>query len=68
MKSFSEISWFDYRETYYQTIKEEISSKEKEYILKVDENEYIKYLIEKYRIEPLKILSQTKEISKPSVS
>lgn len=68
MKSFGEISWLYFPQIYYQTIKEEISSKGKEYILKVDENEFIDYLIEKYRIEPLKILSESKQVSEPRKS
>ncbi len=65
MKSFSEVSWLDFPKTYYQTIKEKISSQGKEYILKVDENEYINYLIEHFRIEPLKVLMDTRQVSEP---
>ena len=65
MKSFSKISWLDFPRIYTQSIIEEINSKGKDYILKVDENEYINYLIEKYRLEPLKILVETEEVSNP---
>lgn len=65
MKSFAEISWLDFPRTYYQTVQKEIEKKGKDYILKVDQNEFIKYLIEKYRIEPLKILIETETISEP---
>lgn len=65
MKAFSKISWLEFPKIYTQTIIEEINSKGKDYILKVDENEYVKYLIEKYRLEPLKILVDTEEVSNP---
>ncbi len=65
MESFSKISWLDFPRIYTQTIIDEITSNGKDYILKVDENEYINYLIEKYRLEPLKILFETEEVSNP---
>lgn len=67
VKSFSEISWLDFPQNYYQTIKQEILSKGKDYILKVDENEYIKYLTDYYRLEPLKIISDSESVSEPLV-
>ncbi len=65
MKSFGEISWMEFPQQYYQTIKQEVLSKDKEYILKVDEEEYVSYLIEKYRIEPINIISDSESISEP---
>ncbi len=65
MKAFSKISWLDFPRIYTQSIIDEIISKGKNYILKVDENEYINYLIEKYKLEPLKILLETEEVSNP---
>lgn len=65
MKSFGEISWMDFPQQYYQTIRQEIISNGKDYILKVDEDEYINYLTEKYRIEPLSIISDSETISEP---
>ncbi|WP_052184237.1 hypothetical protein [Psychroserpens sp. Hel_I_66] len=65
MQSFSTTSWLNFPRLYTQSIIKEINSKGKEHILKVDENEYVNYLIEKYRLEPLKILHETEEISNP---
>jgi hypothetical protein len=65
MKSFSGISWFDFPRQHFGRIREEILSKEKDYILKVDEDKFIEYLIEKYRLEPLKIYLETESISEP---
>lgn len=68
MDSFTKISWLDFPKIYYQNIREEINTKGKGYILKVDENEFIDYLIEKYRIEPLKILLESESVSQPTKS
>ena len=68
MESFSKISWLDFPRIYTQTIIDEILSNDKDYILQVDENEYINYLIDKYRLEPLKILYETEEVSEPRKS
>ena len=65
MKSFSEISWFDFPKKHFNQIKDEILSKGKNYILQVDENEFIEYLVEKYRLEPLNILLETESVSEP---
>lgn len=65
MKSFSEIHWFDFPKKHFNRIKEEILSKGKNYILQVDEDEFIEYLVEKYRLEPLNILLETESVSEP---
>lgn len=68
MDSFTKISWLDFPKIYYQNIREEINTKGKDYILKVDENEFVDYLIEKYRIDPLKILLESESVSQPTKS
>ncbi len=65
MKSFSGISWLDFPTQHFGRIKEEILSKGKDYILKIDEEEFIDYLVEKYRLEPLQIYLETESISQP---
>lgn len=65
MESFSGISWSDFPRQHFNRIKEEILSKGKDYILKIDEDEFIEYLIEKYRLEPLEIYLETESISEP---
>ncbi|MBW1656210.1 hypothetical protein [Flavobacterium quisquiliarum] len=65
MKSFSGISWLDFPSQHFGRIREEILSKGKDYILKIDEDEFIEYLIEKYRLEPLKIYLETESVSEP---
>lgn len=65
MQPFTKISWLDFPKIYSQNIIQEITSKGKEYILKIDENEFIDYLVEKYRLDPLIILYETENISTP---
>jgi hypothetical protein len=65
MKSFTEISWHNFPQKRISKIKEEILSKGKNYILQIDENEFIEYLVDKYRLEPLNILFKTESVSEP---
>ncbi len=65
MKSFYEIGWHDFQQLWNAKIEEEIRTKSKEYILNVDENEFCKYLHEKYTLEPLKIIDESEHINKP---
>ncbi|MBZ4042364.1 hypothetical protein [Flavobacterium hibisci] len=65
MKSFSGISWLDFPAQHFGRIKEEILSKGKDYILKIDEEEFIEYLVEKYKVEPLQIYLETESVSEP---
>ena len=55
IKSFSEISSFDFTRQLSEKIKSEIENKGKEYILGVDAEEFKAYLIDKYSLEPLTI-------------
>ncbi|MDR3706492.1 MAG: hypothetical protein P4L28_11370 [Paludibacteraceae bacterium] len=68
VESFSEIRGLEFPEIWYNTIKQEILSKSKDYILKVDENEYLDYLINKYNLEPLKVINESELISDPITS
>lgn len=65
MKAFTKIPWLNFQKIYYESIREEISKKGKDYILNVDETKLFEYLIEKYRIETLKINQASEEISPP---
>jgi len=68
INSFSEICCLEAEREFSRQIKEEIEKKEKEYILGVDENEYQSYLIEKHKLEPLKIYTESETIDTPRVS
>ncbi|WP_405282249.1 hypothetical protein [Methanobrevibacter sp.] len=52
-KIFYGISFFEHERTKYDQIYNEIRSRTDEYILQVDEDKYIEYLVEKYRYELL---------------
>jgi len=68
VKSFNEISSFDFIEHLRNKIKTEIENKGKEYILGVDEDEYKIYLIDNYTLEPLTILYDSESIDEPIVT
>lgn len=68
MKSFNEISHYDFENERQGQIVREIQSKGKDYILKIDEQEFIEYLYQKYLLEPLKIHNETESFGVPRVS
>ena len=68
IKAFYEIDSHDFVRQLTGKIASEIESKGKEYILGVDEEEYKKYLVEKYTLESLTIAADSNPISPPSVS
>jgi hypothetical protein len=68
IKSFSEISSFDFIRQLSDKIKSEIESKGKEYILGVDEEEFKAYLFDKYSLEPLTIDYESETVDEPTVT
>lgn len=68
MRAFNEISHYDFENGRHADIIKEIQSKGKDYILKVDEQEFICYLHDKYTLEPLKILVETESFNAPHTS
>lgn len=66
IKSFSEKHFSDFVKEYFLQIRNEIDQKEKKYIISVDENKYISYLVDKYTLEPLEIIQDSEEIHKPT--
>src|SRR5690606_37068627 len=67
IESFNEISSYDFTNQQAKEIKDEIEGRGKDYILGVDEDEYKKYLIAKYTLEPLKIDYDSESIEEPTV-
>ncbi|MFN3782301.1 MAG: hypothetical protein ACK4R6_00160 [Spirosomataceae bacterium] len=59
------INWYEYSENLSHKIKREIEGNSKEYILNVNEEEYIRYLTEKYTIERLSINKEPQTIHPP---
>ncbi|MCJ7651744.1 MAG: hypothetical protein MUP85_24330 [Candidatus Lokiarchaeota archaeon] len=67
IKSFYEITWHEFQDRYRIRLKDEIFAQTKEYLLGVDENQYIEHLIDKYTLEPLKVFDETEDISTPKI-
>ncbi|MDR0567326.1 MAG: hypothetical protein LBG47_09905 [Prevotellaceae bacterium] len=67
IRSFYEISSFIFEEQWSKKIKEDIKTRDKEYILGVDENEYKNYLITEYTLVPLHIYTETETIDEPKI-
>jgi hypothetical protein len=68
MRAFNEISHYDFENGRHGDIVKEIQSKGKDYILKVDEQEFIEYLHQKYLLEPLQIFDETESFGTPRIS
>lgn len=67
-KSFNEIGSHDYERLVKDLIVKEIEKKDKEYILGVDEEEYKKYLVEAFTLEPIVLVSGSEEMGMPEKS
>lgn len=63
IRAFDVIPWSGFIMDRSNTIKKEIESKGKEYILGEDEEEYKNYLFEKYYLEPLEIDDKTENVN-----
>jgi hypothetical protein len=66
-KSFMEISFYDYELHLLEKIKKEVEDTGKEYIISVDEAEFINYLVARYTLDELSI-SESHEIKEPTKS
>jgi hypothetical protein len=63
--SFNEVDSHSFKAQLAELIKKEIYSNSKEYILKIEEQEYLKYLIDKYTLEPLNVDFVSETIPEP---
>lgn len=63
--SFSEIDWHAFQDKTIQAIDNEIENNSDDYILNVNEDEYISYLVDKYTYEPLLIDMNSEEVDTP---
>lgn len=68
INSFSEIDSFDFTRQLSDQLKNEIETKERDYILRVDEDEFKAYLVDKYSLEPITIDYSSETIGEPTVS
>ncbi len=68
IRAFNEMSFNEFKQGRFAKIKEEIQSKEKEYILNIDQNEFAEYLYHEYLLYPLKIDQDSESIEEPTKS
>lgn len=64
--SFFSCDWDDFYNNITRGIETEIGKCDDDYILNVNEDEYISYLIEKYALEPLTVIKETEEVATPT--
>ncbi|HPR85921.1 MAG TPA: hypothetical protein PLG33_07705 [Prolixibacteraceae bacterium] len=67
MKSFTEISSIDYQKSNFQEIEQEIESAGKDYLLRVEQEEYAEYLFNQYYKEPVTVSFEDEIIEEPIV-
>lgn len=65
MRAFNENTFTEFTDKRSAQIKTEICSQSKEYILNVDEQQYLEYLKDKYWVEPLAVDFDTEKIHQP---
>lgn len=65
--SFNEIPYFSFKDQVKSLVKKEINEKSKDYILNVDEIEYIEYLKDNFALQPLNILNDTEIVEQPKI-
>lgn len=68
IKSFAEKDSFTFRQELSNKLANEVLNQSKEYILAIDENEYMNYLIAKYSLEPLVVDFESESIEEPHKS
>lgn len=68
LKSFALRDSYNYFERMKSDIKNEIENKGKKYLLSIDEQEFEKFLIEKFSIEPLCVDFDKEEYNEPSIT
>ena len=68
VRSFSQVSYYDYATQVTAQIATEIERNTKEYLLGVEEEEYKKFLIDKYSLEPLTVDSNNCSMGHPTIS
>ncbi len=66
IRSFSEVNWSDFESDLYSSLKREIESENDNYILNINEDEYIGHLVEKYTLQPLSIDLDSEEVQDPT--
>lgn len=67
IRTFTEVDSFSAKDQWKEQIRKKIESETKEYILGVDEEEYINFLIEDFKVIPLVIYEESERIEQPKI-
>lgn len=67
IRTFTEVDSFSAKDQWKEQIRKKIGSETKEYILGVDEEEYINFLIEDFKVIPLIIYEESERIEQPKI-
>lgn len=67
IRTFTEVDSFSAKDQWKEQIRKKIESETKEYILGVDEEEYINFLIEDFKVIPLIIYEESERIEQPKI-
>jgi hypothetical protein len=68
IRTFTEVDSYSAIDQWKAQISKKIEGESKEYILGVDEEEYIKFLIEDFKVIPLVIYEESEQIEQPKVT
>lgn len=68
IRTFTEVDSFSAKDQWIAQIHKKIESETKEYIIGVDDEEYIKFLIEDFKVIPLVIYEESEQIEYPKVT
>lgn len=68
IRTFTEVDSFSAKDQWKDQIRKKIESETKEYILGVDEEEYMNFLIEVFKVIPLVIYEESEQIEQPKVT
>ena len=63
--SFTDIDWNSFHDNIISTIDKEICDCTDDYLLNVNENDYVSYLLEKFTLEPITIHRDSEEVEQP---
>lgn len=68
IRTFAEVDSFSAKRQWEEQIRKKIERETKEYILGVDEEEYINFIKEEYSVEPLVIYVESEQIEYPKIT
>lgn len=67
VQAFNEIPYFNFKDQMKDLIKKEINGQSKDYILNIDETEYLEFLRNKFMLQKLEICDKTEVVEQPII-